>query len=259
MKPDGSVDPNGGPKDGMIRTRADLDWVRAMIAAKYSFNNKTVGPGAANLWYGEVLMADVNGDGRYGNDDDRVFTGKPSYPKWLFGLNLSGEWKGFDLSMSWSGRLGSYAYINERGANGSTLTANYDALPANAQTMYYSYDAVAAAANGGNNDYDPAKDPNANYTGKYPRLLSASSTMSASTFYLYNTSFLKLKTLQIGYSLPKNWISKAKISNLRLFVTGENLLTIKYRDFPAVDPELGGSIIVYPIAKMASGGLSITF
>ena len=258
-KPDGSVDPTGGPKDGMIRTKADLDWIRAMIAAGYSFDSKTVGPGAANLWYGTTIMEDANGDGRYGNDDDRVFTGKLNMPKWIFGMNLSGEWKGFDLSMNWSGRLGAYAYINERGANGSTLSANTDALPADALTRYYSYDAVAAAANGGINDYDPAKDPNANYTGKYPRLLSATSTIRANTSYLYSISFLKLKTLQIGYSLPKSWVNKAKISNLRLFATGENLLTVKSKDFPAVDPELGGGIIVYPIAKMVSGGLSITF
>ena len=204
-------------------------------------------------------MADTNGDGRYGTDDDRVFTGKTTIPKWIFGLNLSGEWKGFDLSMNWSGRLGSYAYVNERGANGSILNANTDALPANALNMYYSYDAVAAAANGGINDYDPAADPNANFSGKYPRLLSATSTMRSNTFYLYNTSFLKLKTLQIGYSLPNKWINKAKISNLRLFATGENLLSIQSKNFPAVDPELGGSIIVYPIARMVSGGLTITF
>ena len=256
---DGSVNPNGGPKDGMIRTKADLDWVRSMIAAGYSFNNKTVAPGAANLWYGEMLMEDANGDGRYGSDDDRVFTGKSPIPKWIFGLNISAEWKGFDLSMGWSGRLGSYAYINDRGANGSVLSANTDALPADAQNMFYSYDAVAAAANGGVNDYDPSKDANANYMGKYPRLLSASSTMVASTFYLYNTSFLKLKTLQIGYSLPKNWLNKSKISNLRLFATGENLLSIQSKNFPAVDPELGSSIIVYPLARMVSGGMTITF
>ena len=256
---DGSVNPNGGPKDGMIRTKADLDWVRAMIAAKYSFNNKTVGTGAANLWYGEMLYEDANGDGRYGNDDDRVFIGKTSTPKFVLGFNMSAEWKGIDLSMYWSGRLGAYAYINERGSNASSISANTDALPYDADKMYYSYDAVAAAANGGINDYDPAKDPNANYMGQFPRLVSATSTMVSNTFYLYNTSYMKLKSLQIGYSLPKKWINSAKISNLRVFATGENLFSIHSKNFRGVDPELGSSINVYPIARMLAGGVTITF
>jgi len=258
--PDGTVDPNGGPKDGMIRTKKDLHWVREMIAAKYSFNNNTVGYGAGNLWYGTMLFEDANGDGRYGTADDRVFLdGKSSLPKFIFGLNMSAEWKGIDLSMSWAGRAGSYHYINERGVNSSILSANTDALPYDAQKMFYSYDAIASAENGGNNDYDPANDPNANYLALYPRLLNASSTMVASTFFLYNSSYLKLKSMQIGYTLPKNWVNKVKINNLRLYVTGENLLTVKDKNFRGVDPELGGSINVYPIARMYSGGVSITF
>jgi len=127
-------------------------------------------------------------------------------------------------------------------------------------TAYYSYDAVAAAANGGVNDYDPANDPDANITGMLPRLLNASaSTIVANDFYLYNTSYMKLKSLQVGYSLPKKLIEPARISDLRVFVAGENLLTIKDKNFLGVDPELGGSLNIYPIARMISGGVTITF
>ena len=257
---DGSVNPNGGPKDGMIRTKADLEWVKSMIAAGYVFGNgagNTVGEGAANIWYGEMIMADVNGDGKYGNDDDREFTGKSTTPKFTFGLNITAEWKGIDLNMLWAGRLGSYHYINEKSVNGSILSNAGDGIAGDAWNKYYFYDADRAA-----NDYDnynPATDPSARINGKYPRLLSASSTMSSNAFYLYNTSYLKLKSLQIGYTFPKKWMAPAKISNLRIFISGENLLTIKSKDFPAVDPELGGSSIVYPIARMFSGGISITF
>lgn len=256
MNVDGTVNPNGGPKDGLIRTKADLDWVKAMMAEGYSFNNKTVGSGAANIWYGDMIFADVNGDGKYGNDDDREFTGKSQTPKWVFGFNMSAEWKGIDLGMTWSGRLGSYHYINARGANANVLTNTGDALPAKALTMFYSYDADAAK---NDPDYDPATDPNANITAKYPRLLNATSTMASNTFYLYNTSYLSLKNLQIGYTLPKRWLAPVKISHLRVFMSGENLLTIKSKDFPAVDPELGASVIIYPIARTISGGLSVTF
>jgi TonB-linked SusC/RagA family outer membrane protein len=257
--PDGSVNPRGGPKDGMIRTKADLEWVKAMIAKGYTFNSNitTVKESAGNLWYGEMIMADVNGDGRYGNDNDREFTGKSSIPKWVLGLNLFAEWKGVDLSMTFAGRLGSWHYINERGVNSSIITILNDALPSDAAKAYYSYDAVKAFNDYEN--YDPADDPTANVGGKYPRLLSAGSTMVPNIFYLYNTSFVKLKTLQIGYTLPKRWVNPLKISNLRVFVAGENLLTFAHKDFRGVDPELGGKINAYPIARMFSGGITISF
>ena len=256
---DGSVNPKGGPKDGMIRTRADLDWVRAMIAEGYSFNANTVGHSGGQLWYGELLYEDANDDGRLGHADDPVFLGKTQVPKWTFGLNLSAEWRGIDMSMHWSGRLGSYHYIHSRGINSSGLPSVGDALPADVLKMYYFYDPQAASANGGDNDYCPSRDPNANHTGLFPRILSSDGRHQASSYYLYNTSFLKLKSLQVGYSLPKQWLEPARISNMRVFISCENLLTIKHKDFRGVDPELGGSINVYPIPQMFAGGLSLTF
>ncbi|SFH03877.1 SusC/RagA family TonB-linked outer membrane protein [Pedobacter insulae] len=256
---DGSINPNGGPKDGMIRSKADLDWVRSMIAAGYKFGNgagNTVGAGAANIWYGQMVMADVNGDGKYGNDDDKEFTGKSTAPKFVFGLNLTAAWKGFDMNMLWSGRAGSYHYINDRGANGSILANTADMLPADAWTKYYFYNAVKANTDP---NYDPANDPDAKINGKFPRLLSASSIMPSNTFYLYNSSYLKLKSLQIGYTFPKNWMRAAKIGDLRFYVSGENLLTFKNKAFEGVDPELGSSLIVYPLAKLYSAGVNLTF
>ncbi|MFV0329133.1 MAG: SusC/RagA family TonB-linked outer membrane protein [Dysgonomonas sp.] len=262
MNTDGTVNPNGGPRDGMVRTKADLDWVRAMLAAGYRFNGitdgtKTVGPETNRIWYGELLMADTNGDGKYGDDNDRQFSGKSSAPKITFGLNMSAEWKGIDLNALWSGRLGSYNTLYSRGINAHTFSEATDALPANAGTLFYSYD-HAASKNDPN--YDPANDPNANITGKYPRLYAGTSpTKTSSDYYLYNTSFLKLKSLQIGYTLPKKWITPAKIEKCRIYVAGENLLTIKDGDFPGVDPEFGGTINAYPIARMYSVGINLTF
>ena len=266
---DGSVNPNGGPRDGMIRTKADLDWVRAMMDAGYTFNNnlREIGPDGSSLWYGDLIMADLNGDGKYGNDDDREFTGKSTTPKVTFGLNLYAQWKGIDVSMVWSGRFGSYHYLKGRGANENMITNIKDQLPGDAWDKFYFYDAEAAY-NGLITDedgvirgttYDPATDPNASINGKYPRLLTSGGTAPSSTYYLQNTSFVKLKSLQIGYTLPKKWLSKAHIENLRIFLTGENLLTFKHKGFEGVDPELGSSLVVYPIARMFSGGISLTF
>ena len=147
------------------------------------------------------------------------------------------------------------------------ITNIKDQLPGDAWDKFYFYDAEAAY-NGLITDedgvirgttYDPATDPNASINGKYPRLLTSGGTAPSSTYYLQNTSFVKLKSLQIGYTLPKKWLSKAHIENLRIFLTGENLLTFKHKGFEGVDPELGYSLVVYPIARMFSGGVSLTF
>lgn len=256
---DGSVNPNGGPRDGMVRTKADLEWVKDMIKAGYRFNSgTTVGSGTNQIWYGELLMADTNGDGKYGDSNDRVFTGKSATPKFTFGLTMSAEWKGIDFNALWSGRLGSYSIVYSAGVNAHTFSEATDALPSNAGKLFYSYD-HAASVNDYDN-YDPANDPNANITAKYPRLYAGTSqTQRTSDYYLYNTSFLKLKSLQVGYTLPRKWITPAKIEKCRIYVASENLLTIKDGDFPGVDPEYGGTINAYPTARTYSIGVNLTF
>ncbi len=267
--PDGSVNPKGGPRDGMIRTKADLDWVAAMLAAGYTFNNnlKQINSNGSNLWYGDMIMDDLNGDGKYGNDDDREFTGKSATPKVSLGLNLFAEWKGIDLQMIWSARFGSYHYINSKGANGNMVTHVADQFPGDAWEKFYFYDSEASHEGIIKNDagqvigstYDPATDPNARINNEYPRLLTSGGTTPSNTFYLYNTSYVKLKSLQVGYTLPKKWVAPARISNLRVFASFENLLTFKSKRFPGVDPEQGSSLAAYPIAKMISGGLTVSF
>lgn len=241
---DGTVNINGGPKDGMIRTPEDMQWVKDMIAAGYTFKGvKTIS--ATGLNYGELIMADINGDKNYGNSYDRVFTGKTENPKYTLGFTASASWKGFDLNMTWAGNFGMYYYLRERGIN-QTNVSQGNVLPANARNMFYYY-----------NQDDPS-DPNNNINAPHPRMLYASDgTYSVSNFYLYDASYFKLKFLQLGYTLPKSLTSKAFIKQLRLFVSGENLLTIT--NYPGMDPELGGSVNLYPISKVISGGLSITF
>lgn len=265
---DGSVNPNGGPKDGMIRTKADLEWVKSMIAAGYSFAGRKVGTpqvdsngnisggSGSDLWYGDQILADENGDGIYGDSNDQKFTGKSAAPKWLLGMSFNAEWNGFDFNMSWDAKIGSYAYVNTTGVNGN-ISLDYDAINSKASSLYYQYDAIKSVTDYDN--YDPATDPNANINAKYPRLLTVASSANANTLYLLNTSYLKLRTLQIGYTLPKKWTSAIGISNLRVFFSGENLLTIKSKDFVGLDPELGNKVTVYPLSRMYSGGFNLTF
>jgi TonB-linked SusC/RagA family outer membrane protein len=257
-------DPNGGPRDGMIRTKADLDWVRAMLEVRdangnrvYNFNNQSVGQNQG-LWYGEMIYADINGDGMYGtNDNDRFFTGKSSIPKYNYGINLFAGWKGFDMSMTWAGSAGMYFHIYDRGFNNMSSSSWQEGfiIARNARNIYYYSDPEKAATDPA---YDPASDPNANINAPYMRISNTSAAYRATNSELYNASYIKLKAMQVGYTLPKAWVAKAHVSNLRIFVSGENLLTIT--NFPGVDPEMGGSgFQSYPIPRIISGGINLTF
>ena len=178
-------------------------------------------------------------------------------PKYTYGLNLSASWKGFDLNMTWAGSAGMYYHIYERGFNSMSSASWQEGtiVASNARNIYYYSDPKEAATNP---NYDPATDPKANINAPYMRIGNIDAAHRNNTSELYNASYIKLKTLQIGYTFPKAWISKVYISNLRLFVSGENLLTIT--DFPGVDPEIGGNgFQAYPIPRMISGGINITF
>ncbi|MDL2281508.1 TonB-dependent receptor [Parabacteroides sp. OttesenSCG-928-G06] len=257
-------DPKGGPVDGMIRTKKDLDWVKAMLAQTdengkklYNFNNQSVGQNSG-LWYGEYIYADVNGDGMYGtNDNDRRFIGKSSTPKFSYGLNLSASWKNFDLNMIWAGNAGMYYHIYERGFNSMSSSSWQEGtiVALNARDIYYYCDPKEAATNA---NYDPATDPNANIHAPYLRIGNIGAAHRNNTSELYNASYIKLKSIQLGYTFPRAWTSKASIKSLRLFVTAENLLTIT--NYPGVDPEIGGGgFTSYPIPRTLSGGINLTF
>jgi TonB-linked SusC/RagA family outer membrane protein len=241
---DGTLNINGGPKDGMIRTPEDLQWVRDMIADGYSFNGRTTIT-TNGLNYGELIMADVNGDKNYGNSYDRVFTGKSDVPKYTLGFTANFEWKGIDLSMTWAGNFGMWYYLRERGVNQNWANKG-NVIPADARKMFYYY-----------NENDPS-DPNNNINAPHPRMLYENhGTYISSNHYLYNASYFKLKFLQLGYTFPKEWTQKAQISRLRLFVSGENLLT--FTNYPGMDPEIGSGVNVYPISRVLTGGINITF
>jgi TonB-linked SusC/RagA family outer membrane protein len=247
---DGKVDPNGGPRDGMIRTESDLQWVRDMIAAKYSFNGVAVNRNGG-LYYGEYIMADLNGDGNYGNANDREFTNKSAVPKYNFGLTVSADYKGFDFSMTWAGAAGFSYYLYERGINRNYLSTQTDVLPLDAASRFYY---VAYDANS-NPDWT---NPDNNLTAGYARLRSGSTgAYVANEQFLYDASYLKLKNMQIGYTVPKGLMNKIHVNNLRVFVSGENLLMLT--SYPGVDPEIGSGLNVYPISRSLTFGLNLSF
>jgi TonB-linked SusC/RagA family outer membrane protein len=245
FKADGTVNITGGPKDGMIRTSKDMDWLNAMIGAGYKFMpNLTT---ARNkIWYGDYIYADMNNDKIYGNSYDRRFTGNSTMPKMTFGSQMNVRWKNFDLNLIWSGQAGCKLYWLERGYNSSTTRTGFQIGAMIADDHYYYNDANTA-------------DPLNNVTATYPRLKlneSDSQNTQASTHWLYDGSFVRLKNLTLGYTLPRAIASKIFTDQVRLYFSAENLFTIT--SFPGLDPEMGGNTN-YPVFRQIAFGTNITF
>lgn len=240
---DGTVNVNGGPSDGMIRTPEDMKWVEDMMAAGYKFQ-PAGSLGKNKMWYGDLIYADVNGDKIYGNSYDKTFTNTSKAARYTYGLNLNAAWKNFDFSMIWAGSAGmQYYFYADFGSN--SILRHGNAVPLMIADNHYFY-----------NDQDP-NDPRNNINGKYPRLkTSDAQNNSASRFWLYNASFLKIKNLQLGYTIPKSITKKILIERARVFYSAENLLTIT--SYPGLDPEVGDGFS-YPTMRQHSFGINITF
>ncbi len=242
---DGTVNIGGGPKDGMIRTPEDMAWLNAMVASGKIFQ-PTGGVGKTRIWYGDLIYADNNGDGIYGNTYDQYLTNKSQIPLYSFGLNFNLSYKNIDLSMLWSGSAGMWYYWNAPGYSNSVVSIGNGVSKLIANDHYYYNDA---------NPSDPAN----NITGKYPRLKNTNDPQNsavASDFFLYNASYVKLKNLQLGYSLPEKIAKKLAMQRARFYVSGENLFTIT--NYPGLDPEIGPGM-GYPTMRQYALGLNITF
>jgi TonB-linked SusC/RagA family outer membrane protein len=245
---DGTVNINGGPKDGMIRTPDDFAWVQSMLAAGYKFAPVTSTATSTNkalLNYGDLIYADNNGDKIYGNTFDRKLTNKSSTPAYNFGLNLAASWKAIDISMLWAGSARMKYYWFQDGYNSST-TRNGWLVPERIADDHYYY-----------NEANPSDATN-NINGKYPRLKNNTDAQNniPSDFWLYDASYIKLKNLQIGYTIPQRIASKAFITRARVYVSGENLLLLT--KYPGLDPEIGSGI-GYPTMKQFALGVTLSF
>jgi TonB-linked SusC/RagA family outer membrane protein len=199
----------------------------------YTGSNGPIQPDAVP---GDFKWVDNNGDGEI-TDADKVVLGSP-LPKYTFGLTLNFAYEGFDLMLFTQGVAGNKIFQGLRRLD--LPTANYQKVVLSRWT-----------GEGTSNDYPrlSSNDPNENF-GKF------------SDFYLEKGDFLRLKTVQLGYSLPENISSKIGAQKLRLFVTGENLLTLT--EYTGFDPEIGGNVFgidkgYYPQARSIMFGVNLQF
>jgi len=217
---------------GIYRTAADL-------------SNNLSYPGAT---LGGLIFADLNHDGkidandRYRYDagsipaDPTTGMGRVSVPKMQFGLNIGLNYKSFDLSILLQGQSGakfrlSNAFNSGAGGNGLEYVAN--------------------------NSYS-SLNPNS----LLPRIEPVGTEGADADFYYHTSTWLRLKSFEMGYTLPKNLVSRFKISALRFFVSGNNLFMLinNLKKYGAGDPEfLYGNGGGYPNMKTLNAGLNLTF
>jgi TonB-linked SusC/RagA family outer membrane protein len=189
---------------------------------------------------GDIKYKDVNGDGVVDNSDI-VAIGATTRPNLVYGFGISASWKGLDINVHFQG-VGKSSYFIDG-------TSVY---------MFQGGDGwgniLNELANSNRWVLGVNEDPNADY----PRLTYGdnSNNYRKSTFWLRDGSYLRLKTLDIGYSLPKKLVNKVHVNSARFFLIGTNLLT--FSKFKLWDPELTSSNgKVYPLSKTFSAGVSI--
>lgn len=184
---------------------------------------------------GDVRFKDVNGDGSL-DGNDRQMLGKPN-PDWTFGLNLHADWKGFDVQAFLQGVAGNEIYKFYRRAN--ITQANWDGSWLDRWHGEGTSNWMPRLVEG---------DPNHNTTW-------------VSNLFVEKGDYVRLKVLQVGYSLPEAAVKKLWMSRLRVFAQGENLWT--WTKYSGYDPEVGtrngfdGG--TYPQAKIFTIGASVTF
>ncbi len=223
--------------DRIIQTEEDMAIVNNMIenAPLDSKGNKR-NPFAAygTPEYGDFLYKDMNGDGII-NDDDRVIVSDGPNPKFLLGLNLGASWKGLDFSMLLQSQLGAKRYWQSAQFNTPTVRKGYQINKEVAEGRWYE----------GRTD------------ATYPRLLEYQDQINTqrSDFYLQNLAYLKIRNIQLGYTLPQKWTKAIALDKVRFYCNLENFFT--FTSFKGFDPEVYG--MSYPTMRQVSLGLNVSF
>lgn len=234
---------------GIAKTQEEMD---AHIASLPKGGQTAIG----SKWEaGDIMYADINGDGKIDNGsntlDDMGDLKKigNNTPRFRTGITLDAQWKGFDFSMFWQGVLKRDFDPGENSMVfwGTTGSGQWWSTSFKDHMDYFRAE-------------DTASPLGANVNAYYPRPLFNNKNHKTQTAYLQNAAYMRLKNLQLGYTLPKSLINKIGLQNVRVYVSGENLLTITGLS-DTMDPETAGigkqGGTVYPLSRVYSFGLSV--
>lgn len=215
--------------DGFFNSQEEAD----AYTAKYG------NPFGKTFKAGDLRYVDTNKDGKL-TADDREYCGS-SDPKIIYGFNINAGWKGIDLSLMFNGAAGV-----KRLFDGYEVYGNFSGDAAHPATIWRD-----------------AWTPD-NHNASMPRIFydtnSASSSRSVqSDFWLQDTSYLRLKNLQLGYTLPKGWLNSVGVENIRIYYSVENLLTFDKMKIN-IDPESTSQrLSSYPLLRTHAFGVNVTF
>ena len=193
---------------------------------------------------GDIKYKDLNGDGKI-TDEDQTFLGYPNQPEITYGFGFSAGYKGFDLSMFFQGNARVSFFIDPRN---TSPFVNYDA--GDRIGVQQCLDVIA-------NDH--WSENNRDIYAFWPRLSPTlvDNNMVTSTWWMHDGSFLRLKTVELGYTFSQKALKKIGVQSLRLYLTGSNLLT--FSKFKLWDAEMGNNGLGYPIQRVYNLGININF
>ena len=210
--------------DGIFKSQDEID-------------NHAVQEGAG---LGRIRYKDLNGDGRITEEDqDWIYDPTPDF---TWGLNIYLQYKDWDLTMFWQGVQG--VDVDCRGYKSQT-----DFWANSAINVPYLNKGVRLL-----DAWTPAN-PNSNI----PALTTSDTNNEGrvSSYYIENGSYAKLRTIQIGYNMPKQLVDKLHLDRIRLYASAQNLITIKSSNFTGADPENPG--FNYPIPLNLTFGVNVSF
>jgi TonB-linked SusC/RagA family outer membrane protein len=239
-----TVNREGYPMGSLFGYHAD----GYIVPEDYDADGKYIGAtqignfGPGDIKYKDQLTVDTNGDGIPDaadgviNTSDRVIIGN-TIPRYTFGLNLYGEFKGIDLTMFFQGVGKADGYVW-----GHSIASFFEG---------------GSMPEIGKDYWTPE-----NRDALFPRLaFNNSNNQQNSSFWVKDASYLRLKNVQLGYNIPRNLISKIGISKLRLYVSTDNVFTLSkfWEYFDVEAPVLSGYGNFYPIMRTTSVGIDLTF
>ncbi len=188
---------------------------------------------------GDCVYVDLNGDGQINGDDKTRNLGYTNAPEYIAGLNMGFTWKNFDFSMQWTG-----------GWNVDRMLSEFSQPLGDTQNkglLKYQYETT----------WRSSADT---YTAKYPRISKAhaANNYAGSDLYLIDASYLRLKSIEVGYNFNMGFMKKIKMTDCRLYMNAYNLLT--FTGFKWGDPESRQSDRPnYPLTRVINVGLKVGF
>lgn len=194
---------------------------------------------------GDIKYRDINGDGQI-NSLDRVPIGYPTEPEIIYGFGISTGFKNFDFSFFFQGLARESFWIDAYATAPFLDTdGNENIISKNALLKVYAENHFS--------------DENPDMFALWPRLSGKhiANNTQTSTWFMRDGSFLRLKSVEFGFTFPETLSKRAGVNNLRFYFSGTNLLTLS--KFKLWDPEMAGNGLGYPIQKVLNFGLQVSF